>query len=116
MNSSRGTATSAIWNVTYPACRTTLAPILISFSGSVLPLIHRFRESLRGGRFERFKLPKNAHLTISGGLASFPEDASTVQELIARADEALLRAKAEGKNCIYLGGENGGPALGSEAG
>ena len=33
---SRGTATSAIWNVTYPECVTTLAPILISFSRSVV--------------------------------------------------------------------------------
>jgi len=29
------TATSAIWNVTYLVCRTTLAPILISFSRKV---------------------------------------------------------------------------------
>ena len=31
-NSSRGTATSAIWNVTYLACRTALALILFTFS------------------------------------------------------------------------------------
>ncbi len=35
-NSSRGTATSATWNITYRACRTTLAPILMSFSRSVV--------------------------------------------------------------------------------
>ena len=35
-NNSRGTATSAIWNVTYLKCRTTFAPILISFSRSVV--------------------------------------------------------------------------------
>ena len=35
-NSSFGTATSANWNVTYQPWRTTLAPILISFSGSVV--------------------------------------------------------------------------------
>jgi hypothetical protein len=35
-NSCRGIATSAIWNVTYWACRTTLAPILISFSRNVV--------------------------------------------------------------------------------
>jgi hypothetical protein len=34
-NNSRGTATSAIWNVAYLACRTTLAAIFISFSRSV---------------------------------------------------------------------------------
>ncbi len=35
-NNSRGTATSAIWNVTYLECRTTFAPILINFSLSVV--------------------------------------------------------------------------------
>ena len=35
-NSRRGIATSAIWNVTYRPCRTTLAPILISFSRKVV--------------------------------------------------------------------------------
>ncbi len=35
-NKSRGTATSAIWRITYPESVTTLAPILISFSRSVV--------------------------------------------------------------------------------
>ena len=35
-NNRRGTATSASWNVTYLACRVTLAPILLSFSRSVV--------------------------------------------------------------------------------
>jgi PleD family two-component response regulator len=43
-------------------------------------------------------------LTISGGLASFPRDGSTAQELFQRADEALLEAKRSGKNRIYLVG------------
>jgi diguanylate cyclase (GGDEF)-like protein len=44
-------------------------------------------------------------LTISGGLASFPRDGSTVEELFERADLALLDAKRGGKNRIYLVGE-----------
>ena len=43
-------------------------------------------------------------LTISGGLASFPRDGSTVQELFQQADKALLEAKRSGKNRIYLVG------------
>jgi diguanylate cyclase (GGDEF)-like protein len=43
-------------------------------------------------------------LTISGGLASFPRDGATVPELLARADAALLEAKRDGKNRIYLVG------------
>ena len=44
-------------------------------------------------------------LTISGGLASFPRDGSTIHDLFERADMALLDAKRSGKNRIYLVGE-----------
>jgi len=44
-------------------------------------------------------------LTISGGLASFPRDGSTDQQLFQRADKALLEAKRSGKNRIYLVGK-----------
>ena len=46
-------------------------------------------------------------LTISGGLACFPEDGDTVEQLLAKADEALLNAKRSGKNRIYLVGRPG---------
>ncbi len=44
-------------------------------------------------------------LTISGGLASFPRDGATVEQLFERADLALRDAKSSGKNRIYLVGE-----------
>ncbi len=44
-------------------------------------------------------------LTISGGLASFPRDGATVEQLFERADLALRDAKGSGKNRIYLVGE-----------
>jgi diguanylate cyclase (GGDEF)-like protein len=44
-------------------------------------------------------------LTISGGLASFPRDGSTIQELFQQADNALMEAKRSGKNRIYLVGK-----------
>jgi GGDEF domain-containing protein len=44
-------------------------------------------------------------LTISGGLITFPWDASSAEELIAKADEALLLAKRQGKNRIWLVGQ-----------
>ncbi|MCX5646025.1 MAG: GGDEF domain-containing protein [Phycisphaerae bacterium] len=46
-------------------------------------------------------------LTISGGLASFPRDGDTVQQLFERADLALRGAKGSGKNRIYLVGPSG---------
>jgi hypothetical protein len=36
LNNAFGTATSAIWNITYPECFTSFVPIFISFSFSVL--------------------------------------------------------------------------------
>ncbi len=50
----------------------------------------------------RFKFDGNnqALLTCSLGIAIFPEDASEVEQLIERADAALYRAKAAGKNNI----------------
>ncbi len=43
---------------------------------------------------------EDVRLTISGGLATYPWDATTREELIARADSALLEAKRAGKNCV----------------
>lgn len=47
------------------------------------------------------KLPRG-HLTISMGIAAYPEDATSLEELIHRADEALYKAKHSGKNQICL--------------
>jgi len=44
-------------------------------------------------------------LTVSGGLATFPRDGQTTQELFQQADKALLEAKRSGKNRIYLVGK-----------
>lgn len=41
-------------------------------------------------------------LTLSGGIASFPEDAETADQLVERSDQALYRAKREGKNRIAI--------------
>ena len=40
------------------------------------------------------------HRTMSMGVAAFPEDASSADELIQRADAALYRAKRSGKNRV----------------
>lgn len=45
-------------------------------------------------------------VTMSGGVATFPDDASDLESLIKRADEGLYRSKAEGKNRVtVIGGE-----------
>jgi diguanylate cyclase (GGDEF)-like protein len=40
-------------------------------------------------------------LTISMGLAGYPADAKTKDDLIVKADKYLLEAKKSGKDCFY---------------
>ena len=50
---------------------------------------------------ERFSLGFNeARVSVSIGLAHFPADAATAEELISQADAALYRAKAQGRNRV----------------
>lgn len=49
---------------------------------------------------------RTIRVTISGGLASFPYDATMAENLQADADSALYRAKAAGKNAISLYSSN----------
>jgi diguanylate cyclase (GGDEF)-like protein len=67
-------------------------------------IAQRFREALE--RFEwRFLGSRGKGvLTISGGLASFPQDGNTVDELFQKADTALLEAKRSGKNRVTVVG------------
>lgn len=44
-------------------------------------------------------------LTLSAGVASFPDDDSKLQELIRKANEALYRAKVTGRNKVCLARE-----------
>lgn len=53
-----------------------------------------FESSLRSGR---------EPVTISGGVAAFPADGVTPQQLLQKADQGLYRAKAEGKNRVAPG-------------
>ncbi len=67
-------------------------------------LSERFRHTVSTHDYKCLGPEAKGTLTISGGLASFPWDASTVDDLFARADDALLKAKASGKNLIYIVG------------
>lgn len=46
-------------------------------------------------KWERFPYK---HLTISMGISSYPVDGNNIEEIIKNADEALYKAKAEGKD------------------
>ena len=68
-------------------------------------LTNRFRRMLRTSEFPSLGPEARGVLTISGGMARFPEDGSGLTELLAKADEALLDAKRSGKDRIYLVGQ-----------
>jgi diguanylate cyclase (GGDEF)-like protein len=46
--------------------------------------------------------PSSTKLTVSVGLASCPEDATQLDDLIKLADTALYAAKAQGKNRVVV--------------
>jgi two-component system, cell cycle response regulator len=43
---------------------------------------------------------KQVHITISAGIASFPEDGAAAADLFAVADERMFQAKGEGRNRV----------------
>ncbi|MFH1614930.1 MAG: GGDEF domain-containing protein [Planctomycetota bacterium] len=68
-------------------------------------IAERFRKKLSSAKLAMLGPDGKGLLTISGGLASFPRDGTTVAELFVQADAALFEAKRSGKNRIYLVGE-----------
>ena len=47
-------------------------------------------------------LARSVQITISAGLASFPDDGDDAAELLAAADERMFRAKREGRNLVVV--------------
>ena len=73
-----------------------------------LAVLQRFTEALRSQRFPLLGPSGVGRLTISGGLATYPWDATSREELFKKADDALLAAKRAGKNRIFLIGDAAG--------
>lgn len=71
----------------------------------VIAVVKRFREALGKHTFARLGPEASGRLTISGGIAHFPWDASNAEDLIQSADRGLLQAKAAGKNRFWLIGD-----------
>lgn len=72
-----------------------------------IDLAERFRSVIREHAFKCLGTDAPGPVTISGGLACFPWDGKTREELVRAADAALLRAKRNGKNKIGLAGTRG---------
>jgi diguanylate cyclase (GGDEF)-like protein len=53
-------------------------------------------------RFQHEETQPNGKLTISMGVATFPEDAIKPEELVSLADKRLYQAKKNGRNRVVL--------------
>ena len=62
----------------------------------------RLRSDVEKFYAEDNSMPPDKRLTISAGIAIYPDDANTKEELISMADAALYQAKHNGKNRIYI--------------
>ena len=65
----------------------------------------RFRRAVAGHRFASLGPEAQGRLTVSGGVANFPEHGRGVLELLREADRALREAKVAGKDAICLVGQ-----------
>ncbi len=71
--------------------------------GDVFDIARRFQEQVCQQRFPKLGVDAPGTLTVSGGLATFPWDGSTPEELIRHADMLALESKRAGKNAIVFG-------------
>ena len=63
----------------------------------------RFQKAICAHRFPKLFNDAPGTLTISGGLAGFPWDGRTPQELLEHADAMALHSKQQGKNALTFG-------------
>lgn len=83
---------------------------LLPFSSSNEAKIvaERVRNNIQNFRFLKGNVDEDVHLTLSIGIASFPEHGTNENEILSRADNALFLAKNMGKNQIIIYEEKGG--------
>lgn len=65
----------------------------------------RFQKQIAEARFPKLGPKAPGRLTVSGGLATYPWDGRTVEELVAHADRLAMDAKRKGKDKITFGPE-----------
>ena len=74
--------------------------VLISFDRTEgNRLAERIRRAIEQASFLLF-CDLNVHITISSGVATYPDDARDLEELLGNADHALFEAKRLGKNKV----------------
>jgi diguanylate cyclase (GGDEF)-like protein len=85
-------------------CRYGGEEFIIILPGASLDIIERIAEKIRI-QFEGHKLEhenQTVQATISLGVASFPQHANSLEQVIQHADKALYQAKRGGRNRVVL--------------
>jgi diguanylate cyclase (GGDEF)-like protein len=67
--------------------------------------VESLREAIASTPMELADRQETVYVTISAGLASFPEDGEDATELFATADERMFEAKREGRNRVVANSE-----------
>lgn len=69
----------------------------------VMSAANRFQKAVCQHRFTKLSAEAPGTLTISGGIATFPWDGRTPEELVEVADQMAYKSKQQGKNAITFG-------------
>lgn len=67
-------------------------------------IIDRLRKVVEEYPFRQRDIQPTGRITVSGGIATCPEDAITYNDLMGKADEALYGAKRSGRNQVRVAG------------
>jgi diguanylate cyclase (GGDEF)-like protein len=67
-------------------------------------LAEKLRARIGDTQFPHATEQPGGAVTVSVGVAAFPDDAPDAEALVRAADTALYRAKANGRNCVVLSG------------
>lgn len=83
---------------------------LLPFSTSIEAKIvaERIKNNVLNFKFLQGQIDEDIYLTLSFGIASFPEHGNSENEILSKADNALFVAKNMGKNKIMIYEEKGG--------
>jgi len=75
-------------------------------------LAEKLRKAIEDEPFEHRETQPAGMISVSGGVATFPKDGTSVGELVRHADEALYTSKKSGRNRIslYKGVDIGDPS------
>jgi diguanylate cyclase (GGDEF)-like protein len=66
----------------------------------------RIRTKIGDHKFPHGQVQPRKKLTVSIGVASYPEDADNGKDLVERADESLYMAKKAGRNQVFVAGQS----------